>query len=278
MKDEHRKDFVVGAYQLYDKEERFQQLQEFIKDNSKRINDKWKNIILDTNWKHSDRPDWCNTQVDAGIEDTTVEDTNHFMDIHFSKRKYKHKRYLKRMTPKERKKYFLSKGVKENEVNNNEEIAMHIPSTETVHKMNEVRSVYKWMAAIDRALKKHKNLMQNLSYSNKFIYLYDVTPPYIFRNSALKDYGTVFNPEYNKKFMKLFQKYPAKIIWYLKNQDKLLVINNIDNNLNSLENFSLDSLEPSFPLYDNVLTYLTYASAFQEVTGNYKDMGTNYLP
>lgn len=176
----------------------------------------------------------------------------------------------------------MSKGVKDNEINNNEEIAMHIPSTETVHKMNETRSVDKWISAIDRALKKHKDLMQNLKYANKFIYLYDVTPPYIFRNSALIDYGTIFNPEYNKKFMKLFQKYPAKIIWYLKNQDKILIINNTDtlsdNNLSSLENFSLNSLEPSFPLYDSISTYLTYTSALHEETGNYKDMGTNYLP
>ena len=79
MKDEHRKDYVVGVYQVFDESKRFKDLQDFLKRNSSPSTDMVRKIILDSNWSHADRPDWINLALSAGIEDTTVDDTNHYI-------------------------------------------------------------------------------------------------------------------------------------------------------------------------------------------------------
>ena len=85
MKDEHRKDIVLGVYNTYDEETRFEHLRDFVQ-NHKRVPLEFKRLILDNSWQHSDRPDWKNDHLNVAIEDTTVEDTNHYLDKHFSKR------------------------------------------------------------------------------------------------------------------------------------------------------------------------------------------------
>ena len=283
MKDEHRKDYVVGVYQVFDESKRFKDLQDFLKRNSSPSTDMVRKIILDSNWSHADRPDWINLALSAGIEDTTVDDTNHYLDIHFSKRKYEHKAYVKGLSKNKRIKYLKDHGASYKMLKSNKfnEFTFHIPSYETVLKMNDNRSVFTWLKALKNVLDKHRKMLENLDYKEKYIYIYDVTPPYIFKNSASKINMTAFDPCYNKQFVEIYRDYPAKIIWYLKNQGVCTFYDPKEITEEYLKNLGwcdLRSLKPTFPLYDSLSTYTTWLATLRKELGNDKINGLDYFP
>ena len=281
MKDEHRKDIVLGVYNTYDEETRFEHLRDFVQ-NHKRVPLEFKRLILDNSWQHSDRPDWKNDHLNVAIEDTTVEDTNHYLDKHFSKRTYTRINKFKNMTRGQRIQYLKSirRPVDKNVVDTGrlEEITTHIPSNETVLRMNKGRSVNKWLSAIKKALNKHRQMLSESPYKEKYIYLYDVTPPYMVKNHALVELDEYFDPTSNETFIHLFDGYPAKIIWYLPTQATLVIIDpNEIYQLHNLEGRSLIDLEPTYPIYDSTKTYLQYRSEIEELMGDHFYGADNYL-
>ncbi|MBN6048414.1 hypothetical protein [Lactobacillus helveticus] len=284
MKVDHKRDYVIGAYNLYDECERFNQLINEVRRNKRKIPVNWTNILLDSNWIHSDRPDWVNNNFKSIIEDTTVEDNGHYLDIHFSKRSYKRQHNFKRLSVEQRKKYFHSKGINDDKAikngNLNNSFIVHVPSDETVKELNKHRSILKWRHSIKMTLNKHKNMIENVECNNKFIFLYDVTPPYYCINNVLQDRHEEFRPYRSKKIMSLFIDYPAIIIWYLKNQDILTIFDPKtfpDSLINSWEDIPLEVIKPAEPFYNPYETYSKFLPAFQKEIGNYQDDGSDFL-
>lgn len=226
-REEHSKDFFRSIYYCYTEEIRFKQLKDFVNSNNNRFPSSFISLINDSNWEQSDRPDWVNAKLNVGIEDTVVEDTEHFLNKYLSQRSSQMKKSFKALSEDER----LSI-LNKSKVENAEKIAKsgklvsltyHISSSKTVLEVYNHRSLYNWKNSIQNALEKHRVMLQKCTYLQKFIFIYDLTPSYLIESAVSRKGYIWFDPTKDKTIINLFNNYPANIIWYLKNQDIVIL-------------------------------------------------------
>lgn len=227
---EHKKHFGNGVYELYDEEERFRRLKEQIPLLRKNISENDLLILEDNNWIQSDRPDWINETLNACIEDSTVEDANHFIDRHFARRGKKMKEEFSSLDKASQTKILKEQANEEAEGYNDkfDPFVIHFPSGDTIKEANNNRSIENWKKSIKHALDKHKKMLEEDLHEYKAIFLYDVTPPYAIEYRVMSEGSIMYNPMNDKSFIDLFRNYPAKIIWFMNTQKKIVIFDSKD--------------------------------------------------
>lgn len=253
---DHDKSVVFGAYCQFDERVRFDLLIKEAKKNKNQTNARLMDLIANDTWGHHDRPDWVNQNGTVGIEDATVEDTNHYLDRHFGKRRKMMKRAFGQMSTSERSEILVpndtdlaKKKVKSGKI---DPFALHYSSNDTVNEMNSKRSIHNWKSAVKVALDKHHKLMDGLAYQQKVLFLYDVTAPYTIERAISRNSYEKFCPLKDAGFQKLFQGYPATIIWWLVNQMKIDTFNPKDLDLIEAETVDYKFVNPVYFNYQNM--------------------------